>query len=78
MPIDLSVASLANVPERIVEIGRIFGKDPRLYIPLVGRWFIFEMYYIVHKGDSVREVDVLDNGLSACTLVFTSHLLFRG
>ena len=57
--------ALSLLSTRAGEIFQIFKADPLLYIPLVLWWFIFERYYIFHSSDEIREVDVLDNGLSA-------------
>jgi len=63
--INFDFSTLAFIPERLVQIFEVFAEDPLLYIPLVGWWFIFELYYLFHHSDEIREVDVLDNGLSA-------------
>ena len=65
MAIDLSIATLSFLPERVVDIVGVLTKDPLLYIPMLGWWLIFELYYLKHRHDEIRDVDVLDNGLSA-------------
>lgn len=63
--IDLSLASLSNISERLPEVWKTLLEDPLLYIPLVAWWFIFELFYLIHKSESYHQQDVLDNGLSS-------------
>ena len=59
------MVTFALITHRAGDIFNIMKQDPLLYIPLVLWWFIFELYYIFHSSDEIRDVDVLDNGLSA-------------
>ena len=71
---------LALMPERMVQIWALFWEEPLVYFPMLGIWALFELYYIVSNDDNdVREVDVLDNGISSIYVaIMISPVIARG
>ncbi|MDP3766028.1 MAG: hypothetical protein Q8R04_05945 [Nanoarchaeota archaeon] len=63
--IDFAWSTLSSVPERLPEVWRVLAADPLLYLPLIAWWFIFELFFLLHKSDTYQQKDVLDNGVSS-------------
>ncbi len=62
----ISTNFLALIPERIAQIGKLIMSEPLVYFPLIGIWFIFELYYFVSSSDSdIKESDLLENSISS-------------
>jgi len=76
----MALGFLALVPERMAQLWALFWEEPLVYFPMLGIWVLFELYYIVSNDDNdVREVDVLDNGISSIYVaIMISPVIARG
>ena len=62
----LSLAFAGLIPERASQILQLILSDPLVYLPLLGIWFLFELFYLVSNSDSdVKESDLLENSISS-------------
>lgn len=77
MAISLSVSALADIPARFGDIYTLVMGEPLVYIPLLGMWLLFELYYIVSSSDSdVKESDLLENSISSIYVAIMISPLF--
>ncbi len=54
--------------------------QPLIYMPILGVWFLFELYYIVSSSENdIKESDILGNGVSSVyTAIMISPLVYGG
>ena len=62
---DLSLASLSHIGERLPQVWHTLANDPLLYIPLIAWWALFEFFFLFHASEDYHHKDVLDNGMSS-------------
>ena len=75
---DFSLAFFGGIPQRFVEVFGVIVGDPLVYLPLLGMWLMFEVYYIISSSDGdVKESDLLENSVSTIYVAFVISPVFE-
>ena len=75
--IAFNLGFIGLIPQRFGQVIALIKGEPLVYLPILGLWLIFELYYTVSSSDSdVKESDLLENSISSVYVALVISPLF--